>query len=44
LRRGIERLPPDELGHQIYFEVAGDHLQGLDDILVMEVFRDMTLP
>jgi hypothetical protein len=44
LRRGIERLPPDELGHQIYFDVAGDHLQGLDDILMMEALGDLTLP
>jgi hypothetical protein len=40
----VERHPTHELGHQVHLEVAGDNLQGLHYVLVVQVLRDLTLP
>src|SRR5829696_8218060 len=34
----------NELGHQVDLEISGDNLQGLDDVLMAEIFCDLALP
>ena len=41
LGRLVERHPTDVLGDQVNLVVAGDDLQGLDDVLVLETLGDL---